>query len=217
MTILPIKPVELMQGKFTDFIGVWEDHLPKFVCDKVIQSFENAIDNSSNNFNQPDEDDANQPIIMNGSEQFSNRNLGRKDIGIMLNLHDAERTMEVNQYLHSCFLDYIREYGNLSTTPLISSDVKVQKTLPAGGYHVWHSENSGHTMAQRVLVWTIYLNDVEDGGETEFLYQSTRFKPKRGTVVIWPAAYTHVHRGNPPLSGHKYIATGWYINAFVSK
>ena len=93
MAILPIKPVELMQGKFTDFIGVWEDHLPKFVCDKVIQSFENAIDNSSNNFNQPDEDDANQPIIMNGSEQFSNRNLGRKDIGIMLNLHDAERTM----------------------------------------------------------------------------------------------------------------------------
>jgi hypothetical protein len=216
MTILPIKPVELMQGEFTNFIGVWEDHVPKFVCDKVIQSFENAIDNSSNNFNQQDEVDANEPIIMDGSEQFPNKNLGRKDIGIMLNLYDTERTMEVNQYLHSCFLDYIREYGNLSTTPLISTDVKVQKTLPTGGYHVWHSESSGHTMAQRVLVWTMYLNDVEDGGETEFLYQSTRIKPKRGTVVVWPAAYTHLHRGNPPLSGHKYIATGWYINAFIS-
>lgn len=217
MAITPIKPVELMQGQFTDFIGVWEDHVPKFVCDKIIKSFETALNISSNSLDETNKTDIDHPIIMDGSDQFSNKNLGRKDIGIMLNLYDAEKSMEVNQYLHSCFLDYTREYGNLSTTPLISSDIKVQKTLPSGGYHVWHSENSGYMMAQRVLVWTMYLNNVEEGGETEFLYQSTRIKPKLGTVVVWPAAFTHLHRGNPPLSGHKYIATGWYINAVVSK
>ena len=48
MTI-PIKPVELMQGKFTNFIVVWENHVPKFVCDKAMESFEKALYMSSNN------------------------------------------------------------------------------------------------------------------------------------------------------------------------
>ena len=59
------------------------------------------------------------------------------------------------------------------------------------------------------MAFILYLNDVDEGGETEFLYQSRRVKAKAGTVVLWPAAYTHVHRGNPPLSGSKYILTGW--------
>jgi hypothetical protein len=61
----------------------------------------------------------------------------------------------------------------------------------------------------RVLVWTVYLNDNFDAGETEFLYQQYRYKPKRGDVVIFPAAFTHTHRGNPPINGTKYIITGW--------
>jgi hypothetical protein len=64
-------------------------------------------------------------------------------------------------------------------------------------------------MAKRVLVYSIYLNTVEDGGETEFLYQSQRVKPVKGRIVIWPAGFPYVHRGNPPLSGEKYIVTSW--------
>ena len=55
----------------------------------------------------------------------------------------------------------------------------------------------------------VYLNDVTEGGETEFLYQKCRFKPEKNTILIWPAQFTHVHRGNPPLSNDKYIITGW--------
>ena len=58
----------------------------------------------------------------------------------------------------------------------------------------------------------MYLNTVEEGGETEFLYLAKRFKPVRGRVLIWPAGFTHVHRGNPPLTGEKYIATSWLEN-----
>ena len=57
----------------------------------------------------------------------------------------------------------------------------------------------------------IYLNDITGGGETEFLYQKRRIVPTVGTVVMWPAAYTHVHRGNTVLTEQdKYIVTGWY-------
>ena len=55
----------------------------------------------------------------------------------------------------------------------------------------------------------IYLNDIEDGGETEFLYQGVRVPPVKGRLIVWPAGFTHVHRGNPPLKETKYAITGW--------
>ena len=86
---------------------------------------------------------------------------------------------------------------------------KVQKTTIGEGYHEFHCEVMGKGSRDRVLAWSLYLNDVEDGGETEFLYQSQRFKPKKGDFLVWPAGFTHTHRGNPPLSNDKYICTGW--------
>ena len=41
------------------------------------------------------------------------------------------------------------------------------------------------------------------------LRDKRRVQPKNGRVVIWPSQWTHVHRGNPPLKGNKYIATSW--------
>ena len=90
--------------------------------------------------------------------------------------------------------------------------LKVQKTLPTEGYHSWHIEHGrGYYNEARAFVFSIYLNDVEDGGETEFLHFSKRVQPKAGRIVIWPAGFPYVHRGNPPLSGEKYILTSWMM------
>ncbi len=86
---------------------------------------------------------------------------------------------------------------------------KIQKTIPGQGYHVWHYENNVFEYQRRLITWIVYLNDDYEGGETEFLYLSKRIKPKKGTLIMWPAGFTHTHRGNPPLSGEKYIVTGW--------
>ena len=90
--------------------------------------------------------------------------------------------------------------------------LKIQKTLPSQGYHVWHLEHGkGFDNEPRAFVFSVYLNDVEEGGETEFLHQTTRVKPKKGRIVIWPAGFPYLHRGNPPLSGEKYILTSWMM------
>jgi len=58
----------------------------------------------------------------------------------------------------------------------------------------------------------LYLNDVPEGeGETEFLHQGMRVQPRKGDLVVWPAFFTHVHRGNPVYTTDKYIATGWML------
>ena len=92
--------------------------------------------------------------------------------------------------------------------------IQAQKyDINKGGYPYWHSEvypQAGHNEAlHRVLLFMFYLNDVEEGGETEFLYQSIRVKPKQGTMVVCPSSFTHTHRGNPPLKGDKYMINGW--------
>lgn len=206
--VTPIKPLELMKGEFDEFIGVWHNHMPKSVCKKYIDFFEDKIVNtSSNNITKED-------IVLDGTKQFEKKNLGRKDLSILLNYASTDLTYQANQYLQACLLDYLNHYGQLQTTRIISTDMKMQRTEPGGGYHVWHYENTGVDMAQRVLVWAIYLNDIpENEGETEFLYQKRRIPPKAGTCVIWPAAFTHVHRGLTVYSENKYILTGWYINA----
>lgn len=97
-----------------------------------------------------------------------------------------------------------------------SGTVNVQKyPQNKGGYPHWHSEQfpqAGHNEAlHRVVLYMFYLNDVEDGGETEFFYQQRKFKPTKGTMVIAPAGFTHTHRGNMPKSSDKYIATSWIM------
>ena len=118
---------------------------------------------------------------------------------------------EVNNYLSIALEEYKENFPVLKETPIRSIRQKLQKTKPSGGYHKWHHEQSNLTTAERVLTWTIYLNSIEEGGETEFLHQSKRVKAQKGRIVLFPACYTHSHRGNPPLESDKYILTGWFI------
>ena len=84
-----------------------------------------------------------------------------------------------------------------------------------GGYPYWHCElypkDALAETLHRTLLWTIYLNDGFEAGETEFLYQQRRIRPGTGSLLIAPAAFTHTHRGNRPRGGDKYIATSWVL------
>ena len=70
-----------------------------------------------------------------------------------------------------------------------------------------HNESSG-TYPYRILAWMVYLNDAVSG--TEFPYQERTVTPKTGRTAIWPAGWTHPHKGVTPNMGVKYIATGWF-------
>ena len=54
-----------------------------------------------------------------------------------------------------------------------------------------------------------YLNDVDDGGTTDFHYYDIKIKPEKGKTLIWPSEWTHAHSGSVLKSGEKYIITGW--------
>ena len=89
---------------------------------------------------------------------------------------------------------------------------KIQKYLPNEAYFGLHCENTGPgpSTVNNILVWMIYLNDVTDDGYTEFPTQGKLLQPRTGDIIIWPAYWTHPHRGIPSKTQTKYIMTGWW-------
>ena len=78
--------------------------------------------------------------------------------------------------------------------------------LPAAGAHLARLE-----CCRGLLLFMFYLNDVEEGGSTDFYYQDASIQPKAGRMVIAPAYFTHTHRGQIPVSNDKYILTSWVL------
>jgi hypothetical protein len=94
--------------------------------------------------------------------------------------------------------------------------INLQKYLKSsGGYHHWHSEiypqNASCESLHRVLLFQFYLNDVDEGGQTEFYYQNRKIEAKQGRLIIAPAGFTHSHKGHVATSGDKFIATSWVL------
>ena len=94
--------------------------------------------------------------------------------------------------------------------------INIQRyTADQGGYPYWHCEHmpsdAQAESLHRTLLWTLYLNEDFTDGETEFLHQARKIKPKTGALLIAPTAFTHTHRGNKPRGGDKYIATSWVL------
>jgi len=137
-------------------------------------------------------------------------------------LNDLEITLEINDYeshynLGRTLLNSINEFKN--EHPLVDKYIspwtlnrycQLMKYEPNNYYDVIHCENDGQPQnLNRVFAWMIYLNSISEGGGTEFIYQNFLTTPIAGDLYIWPAHWTHFHRGvNAPYET-KYIITGW--------
>jgi hypothetical protein len=186
-----------------NFIGMYDNYILPEECDKAIKLFEDR-DKFNKTMNRIESEQSS--VLIKQDQQFfaepSNINVWWEDLKtIMINFDIAWNHYSKTVGARSAY----------SERPFHFTDMKIQKTLPTEGYHVWHIEHGkGFYNEPRAFVFSIYLNDVEEGGETEFLHFSKRVKPKTGRIVIWPASFPYVHRGNPPLSGNgKYILTSW--------
>tara|TARA_R100000742_G_C4220930_1_gene44737 strand:+ start:128 stop:649 length:522 start_codon:yes stop_codon:yes gene_type:complete len=108
---------------------------------------------------------------------------------------------------------YVKKYNHLDTGQEpwnLSPTLKIQKYEIGECYNGWHAESTGHlNTTNRLLVFSTFLNTINKGGETEFFYQQQKIKPKEGTTILFPAFWTHTHRGNMAAE-IKYLITGWY-------
>jgi|TARA_R100001463_G_scaffold15275_1_gene39881 hypothetical protein len=167
---------------------------PHELCDLTVKRFEEAL--------------LSDPIQVFPSSKPTNA-MSRVDEFHFIDVYHHDDASVINEWLTRALEEYTNDYPILKEHYLYSIRIKCQKTPIGGGFHAWHSDNLP-SYTRRILVWMIYLNDVEEGGETEFLYQPKRIKAEKGKIVIFPADFMHTHRGNPPISNEKYVLTGWF-------
>jgi hypothetical protein len=192
--------------RYIDFIGFYENVFPQGFCQHVISQFDKVFE---------------QGLCGTRKESENARKHRKSDSFYFLDMTNHNSVFDefydhnvrniLQNGLQRCFDAYTNQYDILQDLMLRSTTIKIQKTNPGEGYHIWHCEQNNHDMTDRCLAWAIYLNNIDEAGETEFLYQKLRVPPKENTCVIWPAAYTHTHRGNV-VHGEKskYIVTGWF-------
>ena len=182
----------------TNFIGCWNLENNK-LCSEIIEFFEN-----------------NKKIQKQGiTAQRKNLKL-KKTTDITINPNDLKNPKYkiLEKYiheLHKCYMDYQKQWPFLKTM-LKKIDIpafNIQKYSRGDHFAHLHSERTSLSTLHRLFAWMTYLNDVEDGGKTNFSHYGISIKPQTGKTLIWPAEWTHAHTGEILNGGKKYIITGW--------
>lgn len=182
------------------FIGIYENAAPLDYCERMVAKFKELATSHS---------------IAPDYGQYANGGIqNRKDTAFYFERDAKDLAQETNALLDAVLHQYLEDHVGLARSGIYSKCIKVQETKRGGGFHSWHNELGYGDSAGRMLTWSIYLNTLPEGeGETEFIEQGLRVRPEAGKIVLFPTAWTHTHRGNPPYTENKYFATGWYYLA----
>ena len=177
------------------YIGGW--YIEKNVCEELIDYF---------NYNKK--------YAQQGKTGQGLNTDVKKSLDLSISSGNFDNIIKVYRaLLQSILQKYIEKHPSSGEVDRfnIMADYNLQYYQPTDGFKEWHCENGG-TLSNfhRHLVFMTYLNDVENGG-TEFQnYPNIQDHAEQGLTLIWPAGWTHTHRGIISDKSEKYILTGWY-------
>ncbi len=195
-----MKRSNLQKGNLNpNFIGSWI--IDPTLCEEIIEYFEK---------------NKNKQYQGKTTSGLNLETKDRQDISISpkeLNLPENKIYKTYFNNLFECYKDYNLQW------PFLANIVKhldigifnIGKYEPGQHFQEVHCERCGLNTLHRLFAFMTYLNDVEDGGSTYFNHYDLDIKPTKGLTLIWPAEWTHSHKGNVLNSGVKYIITGWLI------
>lgn len=174
-------------------------------------------------------------IISMFENDSENKYKGRVTAGLVeelkkttdLNITNLPEWQNIVDELKTTLQNHLSKYSNKLTknfnfnplyavTDTFSQDTfQIQKYEKNNGFYHEHMDFVANDKGFRVLTFLWYLNDVKEGGETEFI-GSFSIKPKKGYLLLFPACWTFPHKGKMPISSDKYIITGWLYSGTPS-
>ena len=176
-----------------DFI-YYENVLSKESCDSLIRYFEDNIELAG-------------PGMMGLDTPIGNKE-------IHLQPQSPDEYFGLGKSVRKCIDSYSKIYPLVTTNMgdwVTFHTCQFAKFEPDKYYSDIHCENSFSetNISDRCFAWMIYLNTIKDGGGTEFIHQNFVTNPIAGDMYIWPAGWTHMHRGVNAPNEFKYTITGW--------
>ena len=182
-----------------NLIRVYDDVIDKDSCDTLIGKFE---------------------TYENQHEEVYQEEGDKKIAFKQLQMVKFEEWESVQQGMLELFQDYIVRYK-------MDCNIKAKQWPAEYGYEAIrmkrylnndsdrfdpHVDVLDHNTSRRFLAFFIYVNDVDEGGETKFLnlykpgtYIPVTVTPKRGRLLMFPPMWPWYHAGLKPESGNKYL------------
>ena len=188
------------------FIGGW--YIPEEVCDEVLDFYNN---NKSLHVPgvvgvlQKNEDGE---LISDGVADVEIKKCTQLEV-----TPDAQELSLYSVHLQAILDTYRQKYGWVDDVNYykIVENMSIQHYKPGEGFYKWHMENNGYVNSiNRHLVFMTYLNDVENAGTEFYYFPDLNIQAKKGLTLIWPAGWTHTHRGVINHIDEKHIITGWF-------
>jgi hypothetical protein len=184
-----------------DFIYINNDSIPADLCSKIISTFEK----------EPKKEKG---VTRRGLDITVKDTL---DYMIGIDVDKNSMWYDINLFLYEELTKSLvqfdktifEKYGfHFFGERLGDTGFMLQRYTKNVGKFVYHEDFSIRDTMHRVITYIWYLNDVNEGGETEFC-GDFRIKPTAGKLVLFPASWCYPHSGIMPISNDKYIITGW--------
>lgn len=194
-----------------DTIGIYPKAFSNELCDTLLKMYDTALTTGST------------------YEGTTGRGVDKTvkdtvDFDLIKQLKTDPAAVSVSNEVYNIFNDCVKKYitgfphqdqfsgmtNFIEPTTFISLQVQ-RYTKGTGHYNTWHHEGGTFKMSRRFFALLVYLNDVEEGGETEMLYTGQKIKPEKGKLLVHPAGFPYIHKGNMPLSNDKTILISWLV------
>ena len=188
-----------MNYHLLDLIGVFDNVVPKETCDELIKWFHD------------NEDRHVEGGIYGGDNLINDVDPDFKIARQIFPVPSDHVSDIITNIVFSSFNFYHDHFPAPAGHLLCAKDYSVRIYPKGVGQFKEHIDQSAGGTVTRVFAIIVYLNNVENGGETEFPYLDMKVSPKQGRVLIFPCNYLYPHKGNMPISDDKYIITS-FIN-----
>ncbi len=182
----------------TECIFYVKELLPKELCRTIIENFEREPGKHPGyTLGSHGEKRSEDPVKVS-------TDLGVPGEGVWTTAHD-----ELHRCVSHVVLSIAAQFPSLQVWPLRTTGYKIQHYRKDAGLFRWHFDALGPGAWERQLAMVIFLNTVQQGGETCFHRQNLQFKPVAGDALFFPTFWTHMHCGETPRSEDKYIVSSF--------
>ena len=184
-----------MTKLLSDYCVYVEDHMPKNICDDIVNLFESA--------------DVERRATSNNKPRLTQFNFTKKSY-LNEELHKT-----ICQYLLSAVDHYrfnIKSFYTFAPKNLYFEHFRVKryKSEDADQFDT-HVDVGSVSDECRYLSFMWYLNDVVDGGETEFAELDLKIQPEAGALIMFPPIWMFPHKGHLLNSGKKYLLSTYLL------
>jgi hypothetical protein len=183
-----------------DYIRYYDQGLPEDLCDQAITFLEKQIHDEN--------------CVRHNQSHLRNHEI---TIPNPKNSESVELTKKINHHLINLIKKYMDEVVKATGSDTVFScraieGLKMVRYDPNPNepeQFAYHSDSWNNVSSSRQISIILYLNDVKEGGDTNFRHQDASVDPKKGRVLFFPANWCYTHQGKPPVSNSKYIVVTW--------